>query len=76
MSARSAKLVTVTEELLNTLSSLDLNHAFNLIFSSNEKSILKSRYVQQKKARNLISGYAPEGSLDSHDPQKVISNFS
>ena len=67
MSARSAKLVTVTEELLNTLSFLYLNHAFNLIFSSNEKSILKSRYVQQN---------TPEGSLDSHDPQKVISNFS
>ena len=26
--------------------------------------------------RNFISGYKPETSLDSYDPEKVISNFS
>ena len=26
--------------------------------------------------RNLIPAYKPETSLDSHDPEKVISNFS
>ena len=26
--------------------------------------------------RNLIPGYNPETSPDSHDPEKVISNFS
>ena len=29
-----------------------------------------------KKLRNLIPGYKSETSLDSHDPEKVISNFS
>ena len=70
------ELATVKEELLHTLSFLDFNHVFNLIVSSNEKSILKCRHVQQKKLRNLTPGYKPETSLDSHDPERVIVNFS
>ena len=70
------ELSAVKEELLRSISFLDFNHVFNLIVSSNEKSILKCRHVQQKKFRNLIPGYKPETSLDSHDPEKVISNFS
>ena len=66
----------VKEELLRSVSFLDVNHVFNLIVSSNKKSILKCRHVQQKRLRNLIPGYKPETSLDSHDPEKVISNFS
>ena len=53
-----------------------VNHVFNLIVSSNEKSILKYMHVQQKKFRNLKPRYKPETSLDSHDPEKGISNFS
>ena len=64
------------KELLRSISFLDVNHVFNLIVSTNEKSILKCRHVQQKKLRNLIPGYKPKTSLDSHDPEKVISNFS
>ena len=37
---------------------------------------MKCRHVQQKKLRNLFPGYKPETSLGSHDPEKVISNFS
>ena len=70
------ELLAVKEELLRSISFLDVNHVFNLIVSSNEKSILKCGHVQQKKLRNLITGYKPETSLDSHDPEKVISNFS
>ena len=70
------ELSTVKEELLGSISFLDANQVFNLIVSSNEKSILKCRHVQQKKLRNLIPGYKPETYLDSHDPEKVISNFS
>ena len=29
-----------------------------------------------EKLEKLIPGYKPEISLDSHDPEKVISNFS
>ena len=70
------ELSAVKEELLRSISFLDVNHVFNLIVSSNEKSIFKCRHVQQKKVRNLIPSYEPETSLDSHDPEKVISNFS
>ena len=69
------ELSAVKEELLRSISFLDLNQVFNLIVSTNEKSILKCRHVQQKKVRNLIPGYKPEISLDSHDPEKEISNF-
>ena len=70
------ELSAVKEELLRSISFLDFNHVLNLIVSSNEKSVLKYRHVQQKKLRNLIPGYKPETSLDSHDSEKVISNFS
>ena len=37
---------------------------------------MKFRHFQQKKLKNLIPGYKPETSLDSNEPEKVISNFS
>ena len=40
------ELSTVKEELLGSISFLDANQVFNLIVSSNEKSILKGRHVQ------------------------------
>ena len=70
------ELSVVKEELLRSISFLDVNHVFNLIVSTNQKSILKCRHFQQKKLRKLIPGYKPEISPDSHDPEKVISNFS
>ena len=59
------ELSSVKEELLRLMSFLDANHVFNLVVSSNEKSILKCRHIQQKKLRNLIPGYKLEKSLDS-----------
>ena len=59
------ELSSVKEELLRVISFLDANHVFNLVVSSNEKSILKCRHIQQKKLRNLIPGYKLEKSLDS-----------
>ena len=59
------ELSSVKEELLCLISFLDANHVFNLIVSSNEKSILKCRHIQQKKLRNLIPGYKLEKPLDS-----------
>ena len=70
------ELATVKEELFCTLSFLDFNHVLNLIVSSNEKSIFKCRHVKHKRLRNLIPGCKPETSLESHDPEKVIYNFS
>ena len=42
------ELLAVKEELLRSIRFLDVNHVFNLIVSSNEKSILKCRHIQQK----------------------------
>ena len=70
------ELANVKEGLFRKISFLDFNHVFNLIVSSNEKSILRCSHLQQKKLRNLISGYKPETFLDFHDSEKVISNFS
>ena len=70
------ELATVKEELSPTLSYFDLNHVFNLIVSPNEKSILKCKHVLQEKLRNIIPGYKPQISIDSHDPEKVISNYT
>ena len=70
------ELSAVKEELLCSISFLDFNHVFNSIVNSNQKSVLKCRHVQEKKLKNLIPDYKPETSLDSHDPEKVISNFS
>ena len=50
------ELPAVKEELLRSISFLNFNHIINLIVSTDEKSILKSRHVQQKKLRNLIPG--------------------
>ena len=69
-------MATVKEELLSTLSFLDINPVFNLLAISNEKSILECRHIQQKKLRNFIPGRKTETSLDSHGPEEVFSNFS
>ena len=66
------ELATVKEKFFCTLSFLDFNHVFNLIVSSNEKSIFERRHVQQKKLRNLIPDRKPETSLDSHDAEKGL----
>ena len=67
------ELSGVKEELLRSTSVLGINHVFNLIISSTETSIFKSRHVQHKKLRNLIPVYKPETSLDCHDLKKVTS---
>ena len=51
------ELSAVKEELLHSISFLDINQVFTLIVSTNENSILKCRHAQQKKLRNLIPGY-------------------
>ena len=55
---------------------LDFNHVCSTIISNNEKSILKCKYTYKKKSRDLISGYEVNRTRFSHDPNKVIFNFS
>ena len=65
-------MLAVKEELLGSINFLDVNFIFNLIVSSNKRSSWKCRHVQQKKLRNLILGYKPKASPESHAPEKLI----
>ena len=47
-----------------------------IIISNNEKSILKCKYTDKKKFSDLIPGYEVNPTRFSHDPNKVIFNFS
>ena len=65
-------MTNLKKNFLYTLSSLDLNHVFNLTVSFNEKPILKCRQVQQENLRKLIQGNKP----DFQHYEKGIYNFS
>ena len=67
---------SVKNKLLRILNFLDFNHVCNIIISNNEKSILRCRYTQKKKLRDLIPGYEVNPTRFSHDPNKVTFNFS
>ena len=50
--------------------------ACNIIIGNNEKFILKCKYTHKKKRSDLIPGYEVNLPRFSHDPNKVIFNFS
>ena len=67
---------SVKSNLLRILNFLNLNHVSNIIISNNEKSIFKCKYTHKKKLRELIPGYQVNPTRFSHNPNKVIFNFS
>ena len=69
------ELSSVKSNLSRILTFLDFNHVWNII-SNNKKSILKSNYTHKRKLSNLIPGYTVKLTTFSHDPNKVILNFS
>ena len=70
------ELSLVKSNLSRTLNFLDFNHVCNIIISNNEKSILKCKYTHKRKLSNVIPGYTVKLTTFSHDPNKVILNFS
>ena len=62
--------------LLHILNFLDFNHVSNTIISKNEKPILKCKYTHIKKLRDLVPECKVNPTRFSHDPNKVIFNFS
>ena len=70
------ELSSVKSNLLRILNFLDFYHVCNIISSSNVKSILKCSYTHKKKLIDLIPGYEVNPTRFSHDPNKVIFNFS
>ena len=65
-------LTSVRNELSLKLSFIDLNHVCNLFLIGNDKAILKQQ-IQNKKLNNLRVTTLEN---PSHDPDKVIYNFS
>ena len=51
------ELSSVKSNLLRISNFLDFNHVCNIIFSNNEKSILKCKYTHTEKSSDLIPGY-------------------
>ena len=66
-------LTSVRNELSLTLSFIDLNHVCNLFLIGNDQAILKHKQIQNKKLNNLKVTTLENSS---HDPDKVIYNFS
>ena len=60
-------------ELSLKLSFIDLNHVCKLFLIGNDKAILKHKQIQNKKLNNLRVTTLENSS---HDPDKVIYNFS
>lgn len=58
--------------LHNTLSFIDYTHVCTMFLVSNDKIINKQRMIHNKKLQKLGFEY----SCNSHDPDKVIFNFS
>ena len=58
------------------LNFVDFSHVCNIITSNNEKFILKCKYTHKRKLSGLIPGYKVNVTRFSHDPNKVIFNFS
>ena len=67
---------SVKRNLLRISNFLDFNHVYNIIISNNEKSIFKCKYTHKKKLKDFIPGYEVNPTRFSHDPNKVIFNFS
>ena len=70
------ELSSIKSNLLRILNFLDFNHVCNIIISNNEKSILKCKYTHKKKLSDLIPGYEVNPTRFSHEPNKVIFDFS
>ena len=66
-------LTSVRNELSLKLSFIDLNHVCNLFLIGNDKAILKHKQIQNKKLTKLRVTTLENSS---HDPDKVIYNFS
>ena len=51
----------------------DFHYVFNISLISNEKELEQIKFRHLSKLKNLISNFV---ATSSHDPEKVIFNFS
>ena len=67
------ELVHLKDSLRHDLNFIDFIHITTVFLASNNKNISKIRKVQNK---NLCSDNSYFESVPSHDPDKVLFNFS
>ena len=70
------KAKTIKEELQRTLSWLDFSYICSLFLVANDKKILQHGDIQKWKLKTLFETSLKQVINDSHDPNKVILNFS
>ena len=66
----------IEEELQRTLSVLDFSYICSLFLVANDKSILHHDNMQKRKLQNLLKISSNNIFSDSHNPDRVIFNFS
>ena len=74
--ALNNKITSVKNNLYNEMSFMDYVHVVTKFLVSNDKNIYKIRKNQGKKLHNLFLNNSYHNSITSHDPDKVIFNFS
>ena len=70
------KIASMKNKLYNQMSFIDYVHVITKFLVSNDKNIYKIRKNQGKKLHNLFLNNSYHNSVTSHDPDKVIFNFS
>ena len=66
----------VKEELQRTFSVLDFSYICSLFLVANDKSILHHDNIHKRKLQNLLKISSNNIFSDSHNPDRVIFNFS
>ena len=68
----------IKQELQNQLPPIDFMHVSSLFLVSNDKAIRKNDKIHGRKLQKLIPNIHEKSIIDnvSHDPNKVIYNFS
>ena len=69
-------LISLKNELKCVLNIMNFVHITTVFLTSNNKNILKVRKIQGKKINKLCSDNSYYESVTSHDPEKVLFNFS
>ena len=64
------------EELQRTFSVLDFSYICSLFLVANDKSILQHDNIHKRKLQNLLKTSSNNIFSDSHNPDRVIFNFS
>ena len=66
----------VKEELKRTFSVLHFSYICSLFLVANDKSILHRNNIHKRKLKNLLMIFSNNIFSDSHNPDRVIFNFS